>query len=135
LQFGTGTLDRVLPYVPINPTLAGAASLVFIVACVGAILGLFTRTSAIVAVVTGLYVLGIPQFYGKIDHYHHLLWFGAILAASRCGDALSIDAIRAGWKRADRGDIEPPAAARAYHLPIALILVLLGLVYFFPGFW
>src|SRR5450759_56870 len=86
--FGIGWLINILP---INPAWATVASYLFIAACVSGVLGFFSRTSATIAVILGLYVLGIPQFFGKIDHYHHLLWFATILAASPCGDALSID--------------------------------------------
>ena len=36
-------------------------------------------------------IAGIPQFFGKINHIHHLIWFMAIFAVSPCADVLSID--------------------------------------------
>ena len=95
-----------------------------------AMLGLWSRTSALLAVLLGLYVLGIPQLYGKINHYHHLIWFGALLAASPCGDALSLDRLVGRWR--GRPALRP---SRAYALPLRLAWLLIGVIYFFPGFW
>ena len=36
--------------------------------------GLFTRTSAIVTTILALYVFGIPQMFGKVNHSHHMVW-------------------------------------------------------------
>ena len=116
--------------VPITPEWAAwAIRLVYLFGGM-AMLGLWSRTSAVLAVVLGLYVLGIPQLYGKINHYHHLIWFGALLAASPCGDALSIDALVGRW----RGRLVP-GPSRAYALPLRLTWLLIGVIYFFPGFW
>ena len=127
--FGIGWLINILP---INPIWATAASYLFIIACVGGILGFFSRTSAAIAAILGLYVLGIPQFFGKIDHYHHLLWFAAILAASPCGDALSIDSLMAARKK--KTD-ETVASSAVYALPIKFTMLLMGVIYFFAGVW
>jgi predicted DCC family thiol-disulfide oxidoreductase YuxK len=86
-------------------------------------------------VLLALYVMGITQVYGKVSHDHELIWFMAILAVSRSGDALSVDAILESRKRADRGITDPPAPSISYALPLRFASVLLGIVYFFPGFW
>lgn len=106
--------------------------LVFRVSCVLAIVGLFTRPAALVALLTGAYAIAVPQLYGKLYADHHILWFAALLAASPCGDVLSIDAVRAARRR-DAAASPPPS--RAYALPLRIVWLLLGLVYFFPGFW
>ncbi len=98
-------------------------------------IGLCTRTSAWITVICRFYVLGIPQFYGKVNHYHHLLWFAAILAASRSSDMLSCDAWIAARKRADRGLIDPPGPSRLYAMPLRFVWLLIGIAYFFAGFW
>ena len=126
---GLGWLLNILP---IDPTLTTIASSIFIVVCLSALLGYYSRTSATLAVMVGLYVLGLPQFFGKIDHYHHLLWFAAILAASPCGDALSIDAVLAS--RRNRGNV-PTEKSVAYALPLRFVMLLLGILYFFAGVW
>lgn len=127
--FGIGWLVNILP---INPAWAAVASYLFIVACVSGVLGFFSRTSAAIAVILGFYVLGIPQFFGKIDHYHHLLWFAAILAASPCGDALSLDSFIASRKKKTSEVLGPSAL---YALPLKFVMLLMGIIYFFAGAW
>jgi hypothetical protein len=120
---------------PVDPQVGWAALLLFRVACVATVLGCFTRVSAVLTVLAGAWSLAIPQLYGKLNHDHHVMWFAALLAVSPCADVLAIDAVRAARRRADRGAVDPPGPARAYALPIRVIWVLLGIVYFFPGFW
>lgn len=135
LLFPPTGLGWLFDYIPINETWARVSSLLFLFFCFTGMIGFFTRASALLAVIFGFYVLGIPQFFGKVSHYHHLIWFLAILAASRCGDALSIDAIFAARKRADRGITDPPGSSQAYALPLRFVWLLMGVMYFFPGFW
>ncbi len=129
VPFGIGWLINILP---INPECATVASYLFIGVCVCGVLGFFSRTSATIAVILGFYVLGIPQFFGKIDHYHHLLWFAAILAASPCGDTLSVDSLNASRKK-KKGEAASPSAA--YALPLKFVMLLMGVIYFFAGVW
>ena len=129
---GLGWLPRMLP---VGPQVGYVALLVFRVACVATVLGCFTRVSAVLALLAGAWSLAVPQLYGKLNHDHHVLWFAALLAMSPCADVLAVDAVRAALRRADRGAVDPPGPARAYALPIRVIWVLLGIVYFFPGFW
>ncbi|MGB7290851.1 MAG: hypothetical protein WBD99_01595 [Thermodesulfobacteriota bacterium] len=135
LLFAPTGLEWLFNYIPVNETWARVSSVLFLFFCFTGMIGLFTRTSALLAVIFGFYVLGIPQFFGKVRHYHHLIWFLAILAASRSGDALSVDAIFAARKRADRGITDPPGSSQAYALPLRFVWLLMGVMYFFPGFW
>lgn len=135
LLFAPTGLGWLLPHVPINEPVARAAGFLFHTACLCAMLGLFTRVSALLTAIFGLYVLGLPNFFGAVSHYHHLIWFSLILTVSPCADVLSCDAIRAAFKRADQGIIEAPGPSVTYALPLRWIWLLLGLVYFFPGFW
>ncbi len=74
-------------------------------------------------------MLGVPYFFGKVDHVnHHLIWFAALLCLSRAGDAWSIDAWRR--RRAAPSSAEPSIA---YALPIRLAWLLIGVSYFFAG--
>ena len=107
--------------------------LLFQLCCLAGIVGFYTRTAAVGAAALGLYVLGIPQFFAKISHYHFLWWFAVLLACSPSGDALSVDAVRRTWRSGTQG--MPLQAARRYALPIQFALLLLGVAYFFPGFW
>lgn len=130
--FGMGWL---LDFLPINPTWAQSSAELLVICSFTAMIGLFSRTSALVVAISGFYAWGIPQFYGKVNHYHHLLWFALILAASRCGDALSCDAIIASIERADKGMTDGSGPSQQYSLPLRFVMLLLGIMYFFPGFW
>lgn len=125
----------VLSKLPISVEVAGPVLVVGLIACGMAIVGLFSRTSALVSVVLAFYLLGIPQSSGKVNHMHHVLLVGAVLALSRCGDALSFDSIRLAIRRADQGEVGAPRRAVRYGLPIRLAMVIMAMVYFFPGFW
>jgi predicted DCC family thiol-disulfide oxidoreductase YuxK len=130
--YGTGW---ILPYVPISQSLVGVVSGLLVVFCIMGMIGLFSRASSAIALVLGLYVLGITQVFGKVSHDQAVIWFLAILAASPCGDALAIDAIWTSRKRADQGITELPGDSISYALPLRFACVLLGVIYFFPGFW
>ena len=127
--------DGLLKILPIDQTSATAIVRIFQVSCLLAMVGLFTRVSATLAVVSGIYVLGVPQFFGKIDHYHHLLWFTAILAASRCADVLSVDAWLATRRKNSGEKLQTPQPDVIYSLPLRFVWLLIGIIYFFPGFW
>jgi predicted DCC family thiol-disulfide oxidoreductase YuxK len=63
--------------------------------------GLYTRTSTGLAAVLGLYLLALPQNFGKVHHNDALVVFVLIiLALSRCGDALSLDRLIRQWREA-----------------------------------
>jgi uncharacterized membrane protein YphA (DoxX/SURF4 family) len=121
--------------IPWNETWVITTHAVALLACVWALLGLFTRCAALLACLCLMYLLGLPEFFGKIDHvHHHFVWITALLAASRSGDALSIDALRAAVRRADRGEAtDPPGPSTAYALPLRVVWLLIGVAYFFPG--
>ena len=125
----------ILPYVPISQPLVAIVSGVLVVFCILGMIGLFSRASSLVSLALALYVLGITQIFGKVSHDQAVIWFLAILAASPCGDVLSIDAILMSRKRADEGITAPPEASISYALPLRFACVLLGVIYFFPGFW
>jgi predicted DCC family thiol-disulfide oxidoreductase YuxK len=135
LRFPPPGLYLVLQHLPLNEDLAWFTSLLLVIFCLTSIAGVFTRFSIIASFFLSLYVLGIPQFFGKVNHYHHLVWFMAILAVSPCADALSIDAVRASWKRADRGITGPPEPSQAYALPLRFVWLIMGVIYFSAGFW
>ena len=130
-----GNLGWLFNYLPINANVALVTSVLMLVFCFTGAIGLFSRTSALLATILGFYVLGLPQLWGKVSHYNHLLWFLAILAVSRCGDFLSVDAIVSAWKRADRSTVNPPSSSKIYALPLRFVWLLMGVMYFFPGFW
>ncbi len=108
-------------------------SSVFALSCLCGIVGLYTRFAVAIAGATGLFVYGLPQFFGKVDHSHHLVWFAVLLACSPCGDAVSVDGWRA--KLSGRAKYMELMPARKYALPLRLAWVIMGLIYFFPGVW
>ncbi len=126
-------LEWFIQLIPQSDTFIVGLYAVFAVACLAGLLGMCTRTACIVATVSAFVLMGIPQFFGKINHYHHIIWVGAILATSRCSDVLSIDALWSAFR--GRQPVEKPEAANVYALPMRMILLFLGVIYFFPGFW
>jgi hypothetical protein len=110
-----------------------AVATVWRLSLVTSCIGLFTRASTVVAAVLGLYVFGLPHNYGKIDHHTALEFFVfVILAASRCGDALSVDRLIA---RARRGKPLPHREPSGeYTWPIRCVWMMFALVFFAAGF-
>jgi predicted DCC family thiol-disulfide oxidoreductase YuxK len=126
----------ILAVLPITPALAQAGVTGLAFCCCLGIIGLWTRISAALATVTGLYVLGIPQFYGKVDHGRmHLLWFATLLALSPCADVLSVDAIIVAWRRGSSGVVAAPGNSSRYAQPLRFVWLLIGIIYLFPGLW
>ena len=81
------------------------------------------------AVTTGFFVMGIPQFFGKIDHYH-LLWYSLlIVSVSNSGNSLSVD----NWMK-KISQINHDKAIQ-FGLPLKIIMLLIGITYLFPGVW
>jgi len=130
----TGT-EWILSWIPINALWASRAIVLYKVFCWMALIGFFTRFSSLMSVFLGLYVLGIPQFFGKVNHEHFLLWFAMLIGVSRSGDFLSFDAVIRAWKRADKGITAGPGLSKSYSLPLRFVWILIGIAYFFPGFW
>jgi hypothetical protein len=93
-------------------------------------LGFCSRASAGLTAVLFLLAWGRLQWYGKVDHHHHLLWFAVLLAASPSGDALSVDRMIAML----RGKSSPAPGPR-YGMPIGFSMLLMGVIYLFPGLW
>jgi hypothetical protein len=123
--------DMIFLMTPRSQGWSDALWWVFAVACLCGMVGLRARIAMAVAAATGLLVYGLPQFYGKVDHSHHLVWFAVLLACSPCGDALSVDR----WRAARSGDGRTPPPAEKYALPLRIVWLIMGLIYFFPGAW
>jgi hypothetical protein len=117
--------------VPIAPSIARVVAVVFVVSTACGFLGLFTRPVLFVATLSALYLLALSQLSGSVLHDMHLIWFAALLAASPSGDVLSLDA----WRARRRGTPLSSHPSEAYAWPLVTARVLLGLIYFFPGFW
>lgn len=61
------------------PGVVGTVAL--LAACVALAAG--WRGAAVAVALLGLWVLGAPQMFGKVAHYHHLLWLPLLLAVPR----------------------------------------------------
>ena len=121
-----------LPFVaPHTSLLVTVAVVLFFIAIIGAFVGFKTKWAILLFVLCGFYLFGIPNFYGKINHNHHILWFATILAFSPCGDRLSVDA----WLSRRRGLKMKTRSSTSYQVPFIMIWCLMGIIYFFPGFW
>jgi len=103
-----------------------AARLALLTAAGCSLLGLATRLSTRLTLGLAIFVFGLAQCFGKVNHGLTLVMFAlAIFALSRCGDALSLDA---WWAR--RGGRPVPANSGEYRWPIALMQALMVTVFF-----
>jgi len=117
--------------IPLEEEIGFIVTQIFFIACWAGLFGVFTRLSTLTACLSGLYVMYIPEIFGKVFHYHFLWWYLVILAASRCGDALSVDVILRKARKV-RHRFNPSAS---YGMPLRYAMLTLGLFYFFGGYW
>lgn len=114
--------------IPMSPGVAGWAARALIATGILAAAGALTRFTTVVSVLLAIYVLGLPQYFGKISHgMHGLLWIAMILSVSPCGSAISVDRVF--------GFGGNPGRSRAFGLSIRMIWFLFACIYFFPGVW
>lgn len=117
--------SQVLQTITPNFNSVGFLLPIFELCLVMALLGYRVRLFGSIAVLMGVWVLGIPHFYGKINHYHHLLWFGMIASIAPSSEVWSLDA-RRGIK---------VVGAYVHRYYLRLILASLFVIYFFAGCW
>ncbi|MEM7230912.1 MAG: HTTM domain-containing protein [Planctomycetota bacterium] len=104
-----------------------ALSVIWKISLVTLCLGLQTRCSAWVACTLGLYLVGLQHNFGKVNHGNTLVPIALfVLAFSRCGDALSVDA----WLGRRQRPLSP---AGDYRWPLRLLQVALLGVFFAAG--
>src|SRR4051794_2995622 len=116
-----------LPILPTSGLLI--AEIVWKAAMFLACIGLFTRVATAVAAIGALYLLGTPFNFGKVYHLASIIIFTmSILAFSRCGDALSVDALI----HRKRG-LAPPAPSGEYRWPVRMVWVLMAVLFFNAG--
>ena len=120
---------RFLSGSPGNPALIGVLQILWKVSLLTSAIGLFARSSRLTAAALGFFLLGLPNCFGKI---HHLDGFPvlllAILALSRCSDALTVDLAL----RHNRG--VQTAVSAQYTWPVRLAQTLFLLVFFAAGY-
>jgi hypothetical protein len=125
-----------LPIAAIDPSIVAWAQSFLVVSCVCAVLGWRTKISTLVATILSVYVLAMPQMLGKTNHNNLvLIWFAWVLSASRCADVLSVDAAIRGWRAARPNMHVLQEQSIVYGLPMKILFLTMGLVYFFPGYW
>jgi len=116
--------------IPINPELFTICIWAATICAYMAALGLFTRTALLVHIPLAIYVWGVPNFFGKLNHNQLAVWIPAILAFSACADVLSVDSVIRKWWRKKR---LPTAPAIKYALPFKFIWLLLAIIYCSSG--
>ena len=116
---GLGLVSRL----PLGPDAVRALQVLAFSSCATGILGFASRASMLVLTLSAGLLFSLSQRQGAVLHDMHLFWLTALLAASPCGQAWSLDA----WGKAR------PAASLRFGVPLALARLLLGLVYLFPG--
>jgi predicted DCC family thiol-disulfide oxidoreductase YuxK len=116
-----------------NVRFAQSLAMADIVLIILGIVGFYTRSSIGLATLISLYGFGLTQNLGKIDHFHDLIWFMALLAAGPSGNFLSIDSLRRAIRTADEGTIEPcfPPSASLWTFRYGWLLM--GLIYLGTG--
>jgi len=120
---------------PISQTWVEVAFLLLIITSVTAAIGLFTRLSSIVWFIAAFYYLTIPQLFGKVNHYHIILWVAALLSVSRTADEWSVYSLRRADRDARSGQRAIPAPSLSYSLPLRLTWLFLGITYLLPGYF
>ena len=126
-----GAVLAVLPRT--TPFLQGALAVTVLGAAATAV-GVRTRLAAAVLALGLFVLLGLAQLWPTPIHNHHLVWFAALLAASPCGESLSVDAwLRKRRQRAAGRAAAPHAASAAAGFTLWFASALLAAVYFFPG--
>ena len=106
------------------------ANLLFIVL---GIIGWRTRWSICGATLLSLYLFGLTENQGKIDHMHHLIWFMALLAAGPSGRFLSIDSLLSARRNADAGSVTGTSLPFDALWTLRYVWILMGLLYLIPG--
>jgi hypothetical protein len=97
-------------------------------------IGLFTRISTGSSFILGIYLIGLPHNFGKVNHSDAILVFiFAIMALSRCGDSCSVD--RLIWKARQRNDTsrQRPQVSGEYTWPVKAVWVMFALFFFGAG--
>jgi hypothetical protein len=118
-------------WVPVGPGIATSIQAVCVASALCAIAGFGTRPALGALTLSAFYLIALGQLSGSVWHDMHLLWMSALLACSPCDEALT-------WDR--RGDpsspasASPPLSSARYGAPLFFARLLLGCIYFFPGF-
>ncbi len=116
-----------------NANLAKALALLNIICIVLGLVGFGTRKALACAAFLSLYLFGLTENQGKIDHMHHLIWFVALMAAGPSGRFLSIDSLRRATQNADFGRVDRSWRTFDALWTLRFVWLLMGLLYLIPG--
>lgn len=118
---------RFLSGPPRDAFLVGVLQIIWKISLAFAAAGLLTRATAVVSACLGVYLLGLPENFGKIDHMDGIVVILlCVLSISRCGDAISLDRVLLRAPAKSMKDFE-------YRWPILLGQILFTLVFFAAG--
>ena len=95
---GLPFIGWLIDILPISPELYMTFGSIAFVLAASILVGFQTRWALILYVPIALYLWGVPNFFGKLNHRHIMVWVPMILAFSRCYDVLSVDALIAKWR-------------------------------------
>jgi len=133
LPFG---LHWFVPYISvINPENVKFIGLIFKITCFLSLIGLFSRFNMIISVLSAIFLLGIPNLFGKVYHGHHIIWFAIILSASPCANCFSLDALLKKVRNKSTQIQNKSLMDNSYTIALRSIWLLFGIIYFFSGFW
>jgi hypothetical protein len=113
---------------PITSELYFYVVLVGIICCVFLVLGLFSRLFLWINAITVLYIIAVPNFYGKLWHSHFSIWISWFLLFAPIADEYSIDKIL--FKKNSLRRLSPD-----YNFPIKIVWLQFGIIYFWAGFY
>jgi hypothetical protein len=113
-------------HVPIGPNVAIVMQLVAAFSALLAIAGVRARPALAALTLSAGYLFALADLEGWVWHDMHLLWFSALLAASPCDRALTVD-------HAGLAEESSSSCSTAQAWPLLFARLLLAAVYFFPG--
>jgi len=123
--------SELFRFLPINQLSVHIAMVAFGLSAWAAMLGLQTRVAILVFALAGCYLFGIPNFFGKINHNHHLFWLPLLLAFSPLDRYFSVEQFLPA-RFAGKYWVKQELTSR---LTIEVVILALSIIYFFPGFW
>lgn len=126
---GLPFIGWLIEILPITPELYMAMGKIALVLAVLILVGFQTRWALLIYVPIALYLWGVPNFYGKLNHRHIMVWVPMILAFSKCSEVLSVDAFIAKLRGTDR-DLSHGVQ---FMLPFKMIWLILAVIYCCSG--
>jgi hypothetical protein len=97
-------------------------------------IGFCTRFSTVGVCLLGPYLLGLRHNFGETSHQDAILVFVfGILALSRCGDGVSVDALMRAARRGHDASRREQELSGEYTWPIRMVWLVMALVFFAAG--